>query len=338
MWILSPYTLPCGLATVDLPHAWNLVVQGYNHAAFRCDEGRMLIECMPYERPDLIASGNFEELFWDFLTRSNFEAMKPKLAEWWAEGGSAKVTLSDRVETTDGALHRVKWRQIAICPPHHVRQLTWRFEANESTDGHALRDFAGELHHVVIPRTQFSSNLTEFDRVGPSPTLKMVPMGDSIFIRMPPQWKIKRENPDGSGRRFVDEPELGRWTLWFDWNQLSNPNPPRDDIEVRKVIDDAVQLIFETLSDGTKEIRAGLGTDRIVVQHVSGDGLQTMNWNRVSVVDGSLFFVHLSLDVVESKAGDPDVAGVRDLIERELINAVLVPKQEQEDEAADGSV
>lgn len=335
MWVLSPYTLPCGLATVDLPHAWNLVEQGYNHAALSCDEGRMSIECMPYERPDVIASGNFKELFWDFLSEKYFEQYKPALAEWWADGANQKVTLSDRVETRDGALERVAWRQMAICPPHHVRQLTWRFERNLRTDAYALRDFAAELHRVVIPRTRFTVNLTVFDRVAPSPTLKMVPMGDSIFIRMPPQWKVKRENEDGTGRRLVDEPELDRWTLWFDWNQLTNDgNPPRDEDEIRPLIDDAVQLMQETQQRGTNEVKSGPGMDRIVVQHITEQGLVTTNWNRVSIVDGNLFFVQLSFNVVENRAEDPDIPAIRDLIERELINAVLVPKMKNE--AADG--
>jgi hypothetical protein len=324
--VLSPYELPCGLATVAVPTHWKLVEEYRCDVIFECEHGRISLQCMPYDRPDLFASGKFEDLSWDFLPRSDIETMKPRLAQWWTTGCTGKVTLSDREEADDDELFCPRWRQLEVCPPHHVRLLTWQFQPLASADEKVLRDFTDEVHEVVMPQTRFAAELTDLDRIAPSPTLKVVEMEHSVFMRMPPQWKIERKNGKRSRRRVVTEPQLGRWTLWFDWKEMGHGNPPRGNAEVREFLDHAVQVVSENLRDGAKEVKPGRGLDRIVVQHVVGDGLHTTNWKRLSFVELKLFYVQCSFSVIENKADDPDISAIRDLIERELINAVLVPK------------
>jgi hypothetical protein len=331
VWVLSPYSLPCGLVTVDLPHAWDLVDECFYEATFEFEEGRMSLHCLSYERPDVIESGDFVELFWDFLSKKHFEEMKPFLEQWWAQADNTPVMLSDRDQADDGEWYRNVWRQIEVHRPSHVRRLTWRFGPASRADGAGLNLFTEELHVVIVPRTRFAKDLTEFDRVAPSPTLKMVPMADSVFMRLPPNWKVERENEDGSGRRVIDEPERERWTLWLDWNQIGIPDPPANAAAERVLTESTARDIVPRLTTGQTDVLPGLGTDHLVRHRDAGDGLHTTTWHRVSWSRGSLFLTHTSFVVAEADAESPDISSVRDLIECEVMNAVLVPRHERED-------
>jgi hypothetical protein len=319
----SPYTFPCGLATLTLPTGWELVEQGAYQATFALfDGGRITVQAMVYEQPEAIAAADYEQFLWDMASADDIEQLKPALDKWWVQEGDHHLTLSTHDEAADGVLYRSRWRNLQLRRPDRMRRLDWSFEPASRADGNALAEFTDAMHGF-IQKARFAEGETGLDRVAPSATLKLVNFG-GIFMRTPLDWTREREHADGSGQHVIDEPEHDRWTLWVDWDALSHDEPSPGD--PAKLVRD-LQEGFMNLRAATPEL--GLDGEPVIAQdfgeHDSGEALRYTNWHRVVVCGGTVMIGHFSFVAAAEVADAPEVAAARELVRREVLRAMLVP-------------
>lgn len=321
----SPYAFRCGLATVALPADWELVEESCFQARFRLmDGGHVSLKAMCYEQPEAIARAAYEEFVWDMISREDFETLKSGLQQWWEAGDGYSVAISARDVSDDGTYYRNVWRNLSVRRPDVVRKIDWTFEPASRADGAALAEF-GEALNGLVHKTRFAEGETELDRIAPSETLKLAWIGDGVLMRMPFDWKVERENPDGTGRYVVDEPDgRDRWSLWVDWEEFEKDPDTPDSAEA--AAERTRQYLLELPSATSRP--GPDGTPVIVTEETVDERdklVRITTWHRVAARDQSFLMAHFTFVAGADVADVPDVASARALVGREAANAVLVP-------------
>ena len=321
--IFSEIVLACGMFQVAVPSDWELEDDHPLETIFVLpDGGKMRVTTLVIDEPRRMANNDYVDLLTELLAKEEADRIAPSFDEWRKLPGPPKLTMSARREAKDGNIYRHVWRSLHV-RDGLIRIVTWYFEPASEDDGAALAAYADALH-AQFQRTDFADETTELDLIPVTPELKVVPFGGSVIMRMPAEWQRKRKNPDGTGRRLVDEPVHDRWTLWVDWDLFANNE---DEPEAAKL------RALEKFAEGkAKAFEAGPHNDKVIVREDTTedkDGpIRVTAWHRFAVRGPHIVLAHFSLVVDATKADLPELLAVRDLVGREAMNAVLLPPEQ----------
>jgi hypothetical protein len=317
---LSEVSLALGLFRVNVPGDWILEDDFPFHTIFRLpDGGTMTMRALVYEDPEIERTGDYASYLLDILDESEHDALHKMLEQWIEVPGLPVLTISARAQADDGAFYRNVWRSLQAKPPLY-RTVTWEYEPRSTADGRSLVRYTDALHES-FQHIEFAEGPADLDLVAATPELKVASFGNVVILRMPIEWKRSRENDDGTGRHCIDEPgDLDRWTLWVDWDQYINADRPGRPVKL--------DTLASALTEVTGEFVTDLG-DKVITQEIPGDKaspLRSSSWHRYGRRGGHVVGAHFSLVMVEDAADHPEMVAVRELVGREALRALLIPR------------
>ena len=316
MAALTEVSLALGLFRVKVPSDWKLEDDFPFHTVFRLpDGGTMTMRALVFDNPEIEPAGDYASLLLDILDQSAHADLHKLLERWIEVPGLPALTVSARTEADDGAFYRNVWRSLQSKPPLY-RTVTWEYDPASTRDGRALVRYTDALQEN-FHKIEFAEGVAELDLVAATPELKVASFGNCVILRMPVEWKRKRDNPDGSGRHFIDEPEHDRWTLWVDWEQFLNADSPGEPFKLDGLAAGMTGQVEEAVTERG---------DKVLTQHFSDDDCQVITWHRFGRRDGHVVGAHFSLVMKEDVADHPEVVAVRELVGREALRALLIPR------------
>jgi hypothetical protein len=316
---LSEISLALGLFRVKVPSDWTLEDDFPFNTIFRLpDGGTMTMRALVYDNPEIEPAGDYASLLLDVLDESEHDALHKMLEQWIEVPGLPVLTISARAQADDGAWYRNVWRSMQARPPlYHL--VTWEYAPASTRDGRALVRYADALHEN-FQQIEFADGAAELDLVAATPELKVASFGNCVILRIPIEWKRSRENDDGTGRHCIDEPELDRWTLWIDWEQFLDADRPGRPFNLEGLASALEGVNGEFVIEGG---------DKVITQQFMGDDdppLRVTGWHRFGRRGSHVVGAHFSLGMDEDMADRPEMVAVRDLVGREALRALLIPR------------
>ena len=257
-------------------------------------------EVQTYEVPDDIAS--------DDLSRYLYEPGIPDDADFCVLGLEERIFEFDTV-SEEGDPLRVWRRQMIV--GDYLRIAVFFLQVRpERKNSPEYRDILATAEEVV-QSAQFSPEVLPADRIGPAERLKSTAAHDVIRMRVPEHWKRRSKN----GRTVFDTDDPDGPTLWLDWKLVKKQDETM-----------ATGDVWAQIGDVTKAPKA---TDKIIYEQASGtdenDGqrLRIYSWHRLVERMGGVVLAHFNLVLLERDADSPENQALRELIEREVNNAVI---------------
>jgi hypothetical protein len=312
---LSEVSLALGLFRVKLPRDWVLEDDFPFHTIFRLpDGGTMTMRALVYEDPEIERTGDYASYLLDILDESEHDALHKMLERWIEVPGLPVLTISARAQADDGAWYRNVWRSMQARPPLY-RTVTWEYAPASTRDGRSLVRTADALHEN-FQRIEFVDGSADLDLVAATPELKVASFGNIVILRIPIEWQRKRENDDGTGRHCIDEPVHDRWTLWVDWDQFINGDRPG-----RPFNTDGLT----TMKGFTGQFVTDRG-DKVYTASTATDDNRILYWHRFGSRGGHVVAAHFSLVMDKREADHPEMVAVRELVAREVLRALLIPR------------
>lgn len=200
-----------------------------------------------------------------------------------------------------------------------------------------LHDRMLDLFAKLVLSTRFAQELTPADLVAPSAELKQVCLWDTFYPRVPLDWKAERENADGTGQYLFDDTENDLWTLWIDYHRFDV-----DDLDTPSAVE-FVSKTLEGLLQERKDDETTLGaeiippregehfpTGKIIYSSVERDEkLLHSSWHKWALDESILIFAHLTWVVVERVRNEPEIKRLSAMVEREMMNVLVVPHRER---------
>lgn len=290
-----------GRMTLRPPPDWKWQERSFSEVTFHPhgEWAVMRAEVRTYDIPDDIASDNLG----DYLS----DPEMPANADFRVAGLSGRVFRFDTVSQGGNPL-RIWQRQMIL--GDYLRVGTFTLQVRPERSGSPeYRDLSSEAERMVTT-AEFASDILPADRIGPSKYLKTTTADDVIQMRVPTEWKRERQD----GRTVFNSGDRNDPVLWLDWERLKE----LDEAKVR------AKRPFG-IADITK---APQRPDRMMdhestATDTDGEEIRIFAWHRIVVRMGGIILAHFSLVVLERDVDKPETRALRDLIEREVKNAVI---------------
>jgi len=330
-----------GLITLYLPKDWPLTEQGFLNATLDVswvESGQLYLRGWSYEATEdirnndlahFVAGPDLPEIDEENVPKDETGARNFAAVTHRASG------TAERPEAPAGEPREAfrLWRRIGLLRPDHVRV----FEAHlyvpgESADSEGADRARHYLEHL-IPRAVFADRPMTADRIAPSPTLRKDSFWDSIYLRVPHDWPDaeRSERSDGAHRYVYDDTDpRARWTLWVDLERFLGPDAGLTGIDAaryaQRIADKSPSagkpghtIWVDPMPDRPDEAAVKILYDGIE----DGERLRFLNWYKIVRVGRGLLMGAFNWVVVSWFAEEPEIAALTELIETEVLNAVL---------------
>ena len=338
--------LGLGAASVLLPEHWRIETQDLTEVTVAVAEisgATFSAKLTCYEDPEAIRANDLAHYLNHPAARPFSAASLDKVRDERGEPDYEALTVhfgcteyDSQATTVTGDLDI--WRRLRLLRSGRIRVVEFNFHTPpEGVDKDFRRDMMETLR-AVIDETSFASEPTKFDLVAPTAGLKLSPLWDCIYVRVPEAWERERENPDGTGMYVFDDKENDRWTLWIDYDSYSrtdgeNETPPDVDEFARSLLrgardrDRTISADIVPLPD-----RPGEAMVKTVYSSVEDDiPLSHTSWHKVAATGTGITLGHFTWVVPERHLEDDDIRALTGLVEREVCNALLIAPGRRDD-------
>jgi len=332
-----------GLATLYLPKDWPITEQDFLTARLTVswlDGAWLFLQAWSYEATEDIRNNELahflsgphlpqlteDELVHDENGRPDYEKITQRA------GGRAEPPTEGAADIREA--FRL-WRRINVLRPDHVRILEAQLYVPEEDEETELADRIRHYLDNLLPQAVYADRVTGADRIAPSPDMAKVSFWDTIFMRLPADWPdAKRKNPDGTGRYLIDDPGPDDlWTLWIDYEAFLGAKVGwngKSAEEFAQTISDsspaqsrnAGNVWLDPMPDRPAEAAVKVLTH--AVEH--GDPLRIVSWYKIARVERGLIMGKFNWVLLERVADDPEFQALTELIETEVLNAVILDR------------
>lgn len=332
-----------GLATLYLPKDWPVTEQGFLTARLTVtwlDGAWLFLQAWSFDATEDIRKNELahflsgpnlpqlteEEVARDANGRPDYEKTTQRA------GGYAVPDIAGAADVREAFCIL---RRISVLRPDHVRIIEAQLYMPEAD---AETEEAARIRHYIdhlLPHTVFADRVTGADRIAPSPDMTKASFWDTIFMRLPADWPdARRANPDGTGRFVIDDPGPDSlWTLWIDYDAFLGADAGFDGLSAedfaRRISDespaasrDAGNVWLDPMPD-----RPGEAAVKVLSHSVEdGDPLRIISWYKIANVGRGLIMASFNWVMVERVADEPAFRALTEVIETEVLNAVILDK------------
>jgi hypothetical protein len=146
-----------------------------------------------------------------------------------------------------------------------------------------------------------------------------------IEVQLPAGWTARPLSDRGI---LVSDPRVPGWELEIAGERLRTPTTQPKPETVGRMAERSQAALLSSLR-GTAVIRDGEGGEKIVIHdfQAPGDGRvrQVRAWHRITIRGSGYVIANFNYLVDRAIAERPDLVGIRDLIERQALSAVVRP-------------
>lgn len=311
------WSIGLGLFSMQVPDDWSWEERYFDEGTFRLPNG-LPVACSveSFDDPETIASRRFDR----YAQEDGFDTV-PANPEDCIDNVVGVVR-----PPRDGRPWAAALKSLSNWKGARIRVARF-FVEGDPGDAEPDMDLIEALGRVIALGT-FAATETPLDRIAPSPTLKGINVANVIHMRVPTEWVVKRQNPDGTGMYLVEPPDskVEDITLWLDYDALQfKSGAPPCDLEALA----RAHLARPEIAPGSGKIEwlddVNLLLDYAHPGEEDGEALRFKRWHRYLKEPDCTVIAHFSFVVLEREAELRHILDRLALIDREIRNALIRP-------------